>query len=1200
LLRVSASLRLCVIFFCALACADAADYSAVQALFDKHCVDCHASQEPEAGLVMETFEAFMKGGQTGPAVVPGKSDESLTIKMVEGRIEKDGKKLIMPPGKRKKLSTEEITLIREWIDAGAKPPTEVVKKEIDVPKIEPKVPPRRAINALAYSSSNKLIAVARHAEVELVSAATRASVRTLKNHQGAVNAVAFSPDSKYLFAAAGDTAVSGEVRQWEIAEGKLVRVFEGHSDAIYAAAVSPDGKTLATGSYDQKIKLWNIETGNETKTLSGHNGGIFGLAFRPDGKLLASASADRTIKLWDVATGERRDTLSQPLKEQHAVAFSSDGKRLVAGGVDNRIRVWEISETAAETTNPLLESRFAHEGAILRIVYSPDGKTLASSADDRSVKLWDADDLKQRLRLESQPDWPTGLVLTRDNKLVVVGRLDGTLEFYDAKTGKVAPPPAPTLSQAEPRGIQRGVETHIRLIGSNLVNLTELRTSNSNLTGRVVGGEQGNEALAELKAASDLAPGPYEIWVSGSAGESGKLKIHVDSLPQVVDTPGTSQTNVILQLPVNVWAALNPMGDTDQFHFEAKAGQNIVLDLRAKAFGSKANAVLTLLDSSGKVIASNNDFDGVDPLLVAAIPADGRYAVRINELTLAGSAEHFYRLTIGELPYVTGCFPLSVPAGKETEVSLIGYNLPSGAAARVSPEKPGDTELPVDPEKFRARRSFKLVASELPEVIESEPNNDAAHATSLATPGAAGGRLWSEGTGADVDCFRFEAKKDELLIIETQAAQKGSPADTRIEILHADGKPVERVVLQGVRDTMINFRAVSSDASGARLDNWEEMELNQYLYLNGEVVKLFRMPQGPDSEMVFYTLGGKRRAYFDTSAVAHALEEPGYIVEAHPPGAKLAATGLPAVTIYYGNDDDAERKLGTDSRVYFTAPADGAYLVRVTDTRNEQGERFAYRLLVREPKPGFKVTLSPQNPTIPAGSGQEFTLAAERIDGFEGEITVNISDLPEGFTASTPLVIQAGHSEAKGTLNAALDAPKPDGTNAPMARVLATATIAGKSVTNEVKGFGTIKLGAQPKLFVMFEPHTEGETNAASTTKPYELTIGPGQSIPAMLRIKRNGHEDLVTFTVENLPHGVIVDNIGLNGVLIPKGEDHREIFLTARNWVPETDRWCYAIEAQAGKQTSVAVMLRVRKPGAKMATRPAASAASAAGGDKP
>src|SRR5207302_931475 len=303
-------------------------------------------------------------------------------------------------------------------------------------------------------------------------------------------------------------------------------------------------------------------------------------------------------------------------------------------------------------------------------------------------------------------------------------------------------------------------------------------------------------------------------------------------------------------------------------------------------------------------------------------------------------------------------------------------------------------------------------------------------------------------------------------------------------------------------------------------------------------------------------------------------------------GARLVSNGLPVFPLYYANDDDGERKLGADSKLFFTAPADGAYLIRVTDARGYSGERFVYRLMVREPRPDFKVTLTGIDPTINAGSGREFSVSAERMDGFDGDIQVEVGGLPPGFFVSTPLVIQAGHTEAKGTLHSALDAPKPVETNASVSKVTASAMVAGQRVTREVNNLGRITLGDKPKLFVYFEPdpQTQRATRVSDEAgKPLEITVAPGQTVPALLKIQRNGHDDLVTFTVENLPHGVIVDNIGLNGVLIPKGENDRQIFLTAAKWVPETDRLCYAVENQAGRQTSLPVLLHVRKTPGKV-----------------
>ncbi len=1136
-------------------------YSKVHEIFVRNCTGCHNRAEQKGGLILEHYKGVLNGGDTGLVVVPGKPAESLLLDLVEQR-----KKPVMPPPKKgEKLGPAEIALLRAWIAAGApgpKPGEVLLSPNLTAPRIAPRVPPRRSVTAAAYEPGARLLALARHAEIELRSAEHRAIVRTLSGHAGAVGAVAFSADGAMLAAAGGEPGVAGEVLLWSVREGGLLRALRGHGDAVTAVAISPDGRLVASGSYDRSIVLWDASTGAPLQELAGHNEAVFDLAFRPDGRILASASADRTVKLWDVATGERRDTLSEPTKALHAVAWSPDGRLVAAAGADNRVRTWEVSAEAREGTNAIRVSRFAHEGAILRLRWSTDGKTLLTSADDRTVKIWDAADVSPRLVLETQPDWPSALTFALGDSAVVVGRLDGSFAVYEAASGKQAAAPKPEPASLEPRGLQRGTTARIVLTGKNLAGATAVKLSHPKLEGRLEDGARADTAAVSVAAAPDLPPGTYEIWLAGEGGEGPRLKLHVDDLPQVSEAEPNDATDrsPAAPLPASFWGRVSKPGDLDHFAFEARAGQTIVLDAAARRMGSKADLALALFDPSGRMVASNSDFgDEADPLLAYRVPADGRYVARVADLQLGGSNDHFYRLSVGALPVVTSCFPLTVPANAETEVRLAGFNLPAAAFVRVKAGAPGELAVPIDPARFRARREFSVLVTEGPEPVEEEPNDRPAQARPVA--GGANGRIDRPG---DVDLFRFEAAAGRTLVIETAAARRASPLDTRIEVLHPDGRPVERVLLRAVRDSWITFRPIDANAGGARLANWEEMDLNQLVYLNGEVVKLFLAPRGPDSEYNFYALGGKRACYFDTSATAHALDEACYVVEPHAPGAKLPPSGLPVFPLPYANDDDALRKLGTDSRLHFAAPADGPYLVRVTDARGAGGDRHAYRLVVREARPDFRVTLEGVNPAVPAGAGLAFTARVDRIDGFEGPVEVEITGVPPGFTVSSPLVIEAGHHEAKGTIHAAPDAAKPSGA-APKAS--ASATVDGRRVTREAGTLGTITLAPRPKVAVSLAPDRGGAG---------EIAVQPGRLTPARLRIERNGFSERVTFTVENLPHGVIVADIGLSGVLIPEGQDERRIFLQCAPWVRPTARLCHARANEAGNPTSPPVTLRV------------------------
>ncbi|MCB1279045.1 c-type cytochrome domain-containing protein, partial [Prosthecobacter sp.] len=1085
-------------------------------LWDTYCIDCHSDDDPDGEFVLDTFAALMKGGKEGVAVVPGKSGESMLVKFLEGRSGRGGKNEFMPPGKREKLKPEEIALIKAWIDAGAKGPLvaegKPKAKEVITPKIMPTVAPKRSIQAVAFSPKVQLIAVGRYGEVELLNPVTRAVIRKLIGLKGKANAVAFSPDGDAVYAAGGEAGIVGEVKRWKTSDGTLQQSFEGHLDAAYALAVSPDGKLIATGAYDQKIRLWDAMTGKEVALLKGHNGAVNGLSFRPDGKVLASASADRTVKLWSIPGGQRLDTHSQPTKEQTSVVFSADGKTLFAAGGDNRIRSWKISADAKEGTNPIITSLFAHDGTILNLALSIDGELLASTSTNKSLKIWNAADLTEKIPLELQPDWSSALAFT-DKAQLIAGRIDGSLSVYDSTSGKVVMAPAPPkpamaakpeLARITPHAAHIGGDVMVSLAGKNFTEDTKAMASHPGIKVQLAKSSiKPTSARLKITASADVPRGAYDVWLKNAAGESARMKVYADDLvPTVTKAADFKDAPVaVAKLPASLWGTLTEIGQHDAYRFTAKAGEELVLDLAVAQIGSKAKSpTLEIMDTNHTVLAVNRGLDsGSDPFLAWKAPANGDYIVLVSNTTMDGSADHAYRLTIGTLPYVTAWSPLAAQVGKDTRVTLIGHHLGDKAGVMMQPDKEGMVNVPIDTKALRFRSMPVLRVSGMAQASEVEVNDDITKVQVVTAPVMINGTL-SKANGADIDHFAFDAKKGQTWIIETLADQAGSPADTKLEILDAKGQPVPRVMLQAVRDSYNNFRSVDANNPDIRLQNWEEMELNELVYFNGDVMKIFRQPRGPDGGTFFYTTGGKRRAYFDTSATSHSLDEPCYVVEPHPLGTELLPNGLPVFTLNYQNDDSGDRKLGSDARVTFTAPADGRYIVKVTDTRGWRGERFVYALSIREPKPDFNVKLAGMNPTVMPGASIGFSFRAERVDVFDDPIQIDITGVPPGYFASSPILIEAGHDLISGSLHAAPDAKA----DADWSKLKITAK--GKNITHDAGNFGKVTLGAKPKFIVVMEPDNGGKAvmrEIEDETKPLEITLVPGQTVKAWIRAVR-------------------------------------------------------------------------------------------------
>ena len=88
-------------------------------------------------------------------------------------------------------------------------------------------------------------------------------------------------------------------------------------------------------------------------------------------------------------------------------------------------------------------------------------------------------------------------------------------------------------------------------------------------------------------------------------------------------------------------------------------------------------AALALYDAKGHELEHADHYlFHPDPVLHYEIPKDGEYVVEIRDSIYRGREDFVYRITLGELPYVTSIFPLGGPAGAQTTVELKGWNLP--------------------------------------------------------------------------------------------------------------------------------------------------------------------------------------------------------------------------------------------------------------------------------------------------------------------------------------------------------------------------------------------------------------------------------------------------------------------------------------------------------------------------------------------
>ncbi len=610
-----------------------------------------------------------------------------------------------------------------------------------------------------------------------------------------------------------------------------------------------------------------------------------------------------------------------------------------------------------------------------------------------------------------------------------------------------------------------------------------------------------NPALSEtlrlrVNIAPGATPGERELRVATPNALTNPLVFCVGELPEFSRQPATiakdpmatlaaiyqaqpraskSEPPVGITLPATVNGQIMPAG-VDRYRFRASIGQRLVIAASAQAlipYISDAvpgwfQAALALYDANGKELAHAGNYRfHPDPVLYYEIPADGEYVLAIRDSIYRGREDFVYRISIGELPFITNIFPLGGKAGGRTKLEVKGWNLP---AAKVSVRDSRTGVHPVTVKGPWVSNRVPFAVDALPERVEKEANNDLKTAQEVKLPVIVNGRI---GAPRDRDVFRFKGRAGDEIVAEVFARRLDSPLDSMLRLTDASGRELAANddyedaasgLLTHHADSRINFKLPANGTYYVHVADVEQRGGAEYAYR----LRISR-PQ-PDFELRVAPSSLSARGGMTAPLTVYALRKDGFAGDI-----SLSLKNAPAGFVLSGwipaNQDKARvtltspAKLGGQTFEFALegrATVGGRTIIRTAVPAEDRVQAFAYHHLV--PADEWRVHVAKGGPATQAW----------RVDAGKP------LKLPAGGTA--PLRVFVPAARASQQLRLKLSEP-PEG----IAIQRATPTREGVDIVLRADA-SKAKPGLQGNLIV--EVSMERPANAASGTPR------PGQRVP--------------------------------------------------------------------------------------------------------
>ena len=514
------------------------------------------------------------------------------------------------------------------------------------------------------------------------------------------------------------------------------------------------------------------------------------------------------------------------------------------------------------------------------------------------------------------------------------------------------------------------------------------------ITQFLVGAARAGKLTAQLKIAGNAPPQVCEVRVVTSRGVSSAAYFEVGRLPEIMAANGKREQAQPVTLPCAVNGSLQNNAERHWLKFTAKQGQRLVFNLKAFRCNDTVqlffNPQLRLYDAAGHELAENHGYYDLDPLLDWQCPADGDYALLVQDMLGRGNPGSVYRLTMGAIPYDTYLFPPGGQVGTQIKALVVGKNMEpnaaltfnapariglntlgtnygmqqfivspyptarddaNGAAVMLPASFAGRVDTPGQPKKFTIHGTGEFEFN----VFNGRMDSPLAPRIKILKPDGGTMQEWEEGRRK----VKLDPKLTYTLQIEDREKHGGPDY-----VYFIEARPLKPALECSIRNDTISLRPGTSAAVEVLITRSEE--------LDGEMtVSAPTLPPGISAAPI--TIPADRRTgwlIFHADANAAPAEQPiGILVTGHGSKGDVTTVAIPQAHYKIANDDHY---------------ADRAEEVIAVCGQADFGALLASDSTIR----------------IHPRKAVEVKVKIKRRDGWHNNVTARVVGLPQGWTTN--------------------------------------------------------------------------------------------------------------------------------------------------------------------------------------------------------